>query len=83
MENRGFSNLVELIYDTAADVDLWPVLLQGLAIELDADVSIGKSGPAISDLIRSPGEFVDSINAKLSHVPEQKSEVSIREFTSI
>jgi pimeloyl-ACP methyl ester carboxylesterase/DNA-binding CsgD family transcriptional regulator len=39
MEPQRLSQLIGLIYDSAVDLDLWPLLLQGLAEELEANVS--------------------------------------------
>lgn len=39
MESQRLSQLIGLVYDSAVDLELWPVLLQGMMEELDACTS--------------------------------------------
>ena len=39
MESERLSQLIGLIYDSATDLDLWPLLLQGLMEDIDERVS--------------------------------------------
>ena len=66
MESERLSQLIGLIYDSALDLDLWPLLLQGLAQEIDACVNdesrkllLSSSGDSVSEYISHWYELQD------------------------
>ncbi|MBD3669849.1 MAG: alpha/beta fold hydrolase [Gammaproteobacteria bacterium] len=62
MDAQRLSQLIGLIYDSSVDLDLWPMLLQGLAEELESGIGAGESNPRLQrpqvESIERLGEYV-------------------------
>jgi pimeloyl-ACP methyl ester carboxylesterase/DNA-binding CsgD family transcriptional regulator len=83
MEEQRLSQLIGLIYDSAVDLDLWPLLLQGLAEELETGVDDDPvprlSAPGVES-IEKLGEYVNHwYQGELSN-GGQLAEASLRQF---
>ncbi|MDH5183715.1 MAG: alpha/beta fold hydrolase [Gammaproteobacteria bacterium] len=58
MESQRLSQLIGLIYDSAVDLDLWPMLLQGLMAEIDDCVRDENRTMLLPSFDENIGEYV-------------------------
>ena len=67
MESQRLSQLIGLIYDAAQDLELWPLLLQGLAEELYSEIGETLPFPQV--------ESIENLGAYVSHWFESQLDV--------